>query len=343
MLSNDCVIIPGFGGFMTHHLEARYDEEDHTFLPPLRTLGFNPQLTMNDSLLAQSYVEAYDLSYPEALRRIEGEVEELRQHLENEGSYELNDIGVISLNNDGRYTFLPCEAGILTPELYGLGTFEMMPKAAEATKVVELVKSDVSEPAVQAEDTPQLDEESTIDGSDDDKALVIKISWIRNAVAVAAAVIGFLLMTTPVSNSDTSNMAITNLNNPAIFSTPKTSPESTKISIVKDTLAKQVTKTDSVITTKPSTEAKETVEIKKDTTTYCIVLASYVTKKNAQLFVDRLQKKGYEDSEVYIRNNVTRVVYGKFKTLNDAYNHLNRVQDDADFKEAWVLKTTDRS
>ena len=127
LLSNDCVIVPGLGGFMAHHAEARYDEEDHTFLPPLRTLGFNPQLTMNDSLLVQSYVEAYDMSYPEALRRIEDEVNELKQHLENEGRYDLNDIGVLTTNEDGKYIFSPCEAGILTPGLYGLSSFEMAP------------------------------------------------------------------------------------------------------------------------------------------------------------------------------------------------------------------------
>ena len=87
LLNNDCVIVPELGGFMAHHIDARYDEEEDMFLPPLRTLGFNPQLNINDSLLAQSYVEAYDISYPEALRRIEDEVNELKQHLENEGSY----------------------------------------------------------------------------------------------------------------------------------------------------------------------------------------------------------------------------------------------------------------
>ena len=92
---------------MAHHICARYDEKEHLFLPPLRTLGFNPQLKMNDSLLVQSYVEAYDLSYPEALRRIEDEVEELKQHLENEGEYELNDIGTLSVNEDGNYIFSP--------------------------------------------------------------------------------------------------------------------------------------------------------------------------------------------------------------------------------------------
>ncbi|HEY9550751.1 MAG TPA: SPOR domain-containing protein, partial [Prevotella sp.] len=57
LLNNDCVIIPGFGGFMAHHVEARFDEGDDVFLPPSRTVGFNPQLKLNDSLLAQSYIE----------------------------------------------------------------------------------------------------------------------------------------------------------------------------------------------------------------------------------------------------------------------------------------------
>ena len=122
LLNNDCVIVPGFGGFITHSIPARYEYHDNCFLPPLRTLGFNPQLQMNDSVLVQSYVEAYDLSYPEALRRIEGEVAELRQCLEDKGRYTLENLGELTINQDGNYEFSPCESGILSPELYGLGT-----------------------------------------------------------------------------------------------------------------------------------------------------------------------------------------------------------------------------
>ena len=87
LLTNDCVIVPGLGGFMTHHVEARFDSRDNMFLPPYRTLGFNPKLSLNDSLLVQSYVEAYDISYPDALQRIENEVCEIKQHISINGSY----------------------------------------------------------------------------------------------------------------------------------------------------------------------------------------------------------------------------------------------------------------
>ena len=123
LLSNECVIVPDFGGFMTHLVPARYDADDRSFLPPLRTLGFNPQLRMNDSVLVQSYVEAYDISYPEAIRQVTEEVEELKHILSEEGSYTLTDLGTLTVNSEGNYEFTPCEAGLLTPELYGLGSY----------------------------------------------------------------------------------------------------------------------------------------------------------------------------------------------------------------------------
>ena len=51
LLENDCVIIPDFGGFIAHYQPARYIKEENLYLPPVRTIGFNPQLTINDGLL----------------------------------------------------------------------------------------------------------------------------------------------------------------------------------------------------------------------------------------------------------------------------------------------------
>ena len=48
LLTNDCVIIPNFGGFMAHYRAAHFDERDNSFLPPTRTVGFNHALKLND-------------------------------------------------------------------------------------------------------------------------------------------------------------------------------------------------------------------------------------------------------------------------------------------------------
>lgn len=130
LLGNECVIVPNLGGFVAHRVVARYDGDEELFLPPYRTLGFNPMLKMNDSLLAQSYVEAYDLSYPEAVSAIEDEVREMLRIMGNTGSYELENLGRLFYDHDGKMNFEPCEAGILTPQFYAFSSFEMPASAS---------------------------------------------------------------------------------------------------------------------------------------------------------------------------------------------------------------------
>ena len=53
LLENDCVIVPGFGGFVAYYTPAMR-VEGNTFLPPTRTPSLRPQLKLNDGLLVQS-------------------------------------------------------------------------------------------------------------------------------------------------------------------------------------------------------------------------------------------------------------------------------------------------
>ena len=223
LLSNDCVAVPGFGGFVAHYVPARIDENDGMFLPPMRTTGFNSQLKMNDSLLVQSYVEAYDISYPEALRKIEQEVDEIREIVSREGYYILNGIGTLETNDEGSYSFVPYGAGILTPYLYGLNSYEFsLLKSAQNVNTKPIT---AREPVVEAASSEKVEEENETESpslidfmeeEDDDHAIHVKMSWIRNTVAVAAAIVLFFLLTTPVANSDMQSQSMSMLKNSVI-------------------------------------------------------------------------------------------------------------------------------
>ena len=337
LLDNDCVIVPDLGGFMTHHVDARYIEEDQAFLPPLRTLGFNPQLKINDSLLAQSYVEAYDISYPDALQRIEDEVNELKQRLQNDGKYELNDIGTLELNEDGNYVFTPCEAGILTPELYGLGSFEF-PKRESAATINNKVEKGVKEEEEIKEPEAQIIGMTPIEVNEDEEDVVkIKFSWIRNAVAVAAVLLAIFLLALPTGKTEMMTRTISNINNGLLFGMMSKDSNTSQIDYKKCDIKTQANKPDTIIKKDTITKAPVTKPepVKEG---YCIVLASYVSKKNANAFVDELKQRGYEESEVYIHNDVTRVVYGNFKTQEDAYQVLRKMHREKGLEEAWVYK-----
>ena len=316
LLSNDCVIVPDFGGFMAHHVDARYDEADGTFLPPLRTLGFNPQLKMNDSLLAQSYIEAYDISYPESIRRIEDEVAELKQHLETNGSFELNDLGTLRMNAEGKMEFEPCEAGILTPELYGLSSFEM--KQLQTQQAVEEEEVATEIPMTNVEKDETLVKESDI---------TIKMSWIRNIVAVAAAILAFFMIGTPISNS--------NIQQSSFIHIKASQPQPTATTHEAVPTQAENSETDENAT--ETSEASEQVEPQK-TYSYTLVLASQVSKKNANNFIATLQKAGFNDARI-LETTMTRVVYGTYATENEVYNAQQQLRAKSrHFKEAWVMK-----
>ena len=84
LLDNDCVILPQFGGFVTNHVPARWIEEENLYLPPYRTVGFNPQLKINDGLLVQSYMQTHDATFPEATRLVEAAIDLLSEELYKE-------------------------------------------------------------------------------------------------------------------------------------------------------------------------------------------------------------------------------------------------------------------
>ncbi len=320
---------------MAHHREAGYDEHDGMFLPPQRTLGFNPQLKLNDSLLAQSYVEAYDISYPEALRRIEVEVAELKQHLDNEGYYELNDIGRLSFNPEGRLEFAPCEAGILTPELYGLSSFEFTPLAQTAKEAA------LPQPTLVAE--ASAEEASP---SQEGAAITIKMSWIRNAVAVAAALLAFLLMTKPMSEGVQTGISMSKITLPIIQqeAAPQPSPiaPETAPAAVPDASPSEINPRPSVSPSAPSPAAPAPVpdasQSEAPTLAYCIVAASQVSKKGADEFVKKLKAQGYTSARVNIYKDIRRVIIGSYPTEAGAYTELQKVHQNQDLAEAWVLK-----
>ena len=349
LLNNDCVIIPNFGGFMVHHVEARYDEKDHIFLPPYRTLGFNPQLKMNDSLLAQSYIEAYDISYPEAIKRIESEVDELNQILDNEGEYELNDIGTLHRNEMGSFDFIPCDAGILTPYLYGLSSFELESlssiKAKRNKEVIEAEKETTNIPTgIQAlekanifANQSSLSNNTEDEQQDQEKSIRISISMLRNAAAVAILFVVLMLIPTPLSNKK-DKLIQSELNTSLLYKIIPNDVITEKAGV--NPLEK--------IASKPQTEnakavkAKEVVEEvntpKKQETFYTIVLASRITKKNAEAYTESLKNKGLENAEMIAKGAHVKVICGRYESVKEAYKAMNKLNNNPDFADCWVTK-----
>ena len=341
LLTNDCVIVPGLGGFTAGHVPARYDKKDCLFLPPSRTLGFNSKLNINDSLLVQSYSETYDISFPEAFNRLEEEVTELKQHVYNEGAYELNDIGTLYLNNEGNIEFTPCEAGLLTPYLYSLSSFEINTLISNAEiehTEIKTSKADVQKhpkPGISIKNEKIVDDKETVGNKPTKRKFIL----LRNAAAVILLIISFLILSEPVtdkscmtrmSNFDTG--IVHNLINNGY----------------KNITSRKVVKLKGIESKKADTKAAENKDEEKvvenkatinQTPYFSIVLASKITRKNAENFVNKLKASGFDQACVLTEAGKSiKVVYGHYKTQQDAYNALNDLKGNETFNDAWIYK-----
>ena len=357
LLSNDCVIVPGFGGFMAHHIEAYYDEENRLFYPPQRTLGFNQQLTMNDSLLAQSIVEECDMSYPEAINAIEEKVAEMKQAIETNGRLTFNGLGTIGIGENGKYDFTPCKTGILTPTLFALDTFEIKSLKEATSLKEEKAQAVCEEEAMEQEDVLHVSEnennathgntghdqaEETVPVAAAEEETAIQKShrlWIwRDIAAACILVIVFFLIPAPtgqhnrpaMSSAQPSAEMIINMM-PKDITTGEPSEKAIK---------EAMQKTDSITALKKAmAEKKRVSEEEADTHSeyYTVVLASKVSKAGAERLVQKINSHEGMQACVKTGKSGTLVTHGSFETREKAQKERNKLTNNDEFADCWVM------
>ena len=185
LLENDCVIVPGLGGFVGHYTPAVRLAEENRFLPPARVIGFNPSLKMNDGLLVQSYASVYGTSFSDATRRIEHQVCRLQNKLYEEGKVELANIGELRCSVYGALSFVPFDSKLTTPYLYGWQGFEMRELQAMPQQRTAAAGADKSVAPIHRRR----------------RNFRMQGAMIRHAMSAVAAVLLFFLLSTPIENT----------------------------------------------------------------------------------------------------------------------------------------------
>lgn len=133
LLTNDRVAIPSFGVFNVTHIAAEYMESTGLFYPPRRVVNFvvDKAACDADALLLQSYASALDISIPEAQKILENDVYQIQVQLREEGEYYFHGVGTLTKYEDNSLGFEADLAGIATPNLFGLNSFEFKPLQAQ--------------------------------------------------------------------------------------------------------------------------------------------------------------------------------------------------------------------
>ena len=323
LLEHNCVIVPQLGGFIAQDVPARYIPEENLFLPPHRTVGFNPQLTINDGLLVQSYMQAYDTNYPETIKLIENAVSALNSELLDKGEFSLNGIGKLTINIDGNYNFIPNEAGLLSPNLYGLDSIVLCKYDKECTKLQSVKKIEEIEP------------KEELQRNSNNYNFSINKELVNYVAAAVVAIFFYFIWATPV-NDPSSLKAVQ-----ASMLFPKKIEHMGDNAIEVDTLETEI------IAEAENRNISENIKQNKENNTdivhnikdeYVIVMISCIPQKNAERFVQELQKNGLEASHILKRRNIIRVVYGSYDSESTAYKELVELRKNSKyFHESWIL------
>jgi nucleoid DNA-binding protein len=127
LFGHDCVIVPGFGGFIGNYTPARIDKNSGTFYPPVKQISFNRNLNHNDGLLVGKISGSTHINYGDA-RSLVGEfVSEIRRKLERGESVVFDHIGSFINNQEGNLQFEPDSNANYLLDSYGLEPFHCLP------------------------------------------------------------------------------------------------------------------------------------------------------------------------------------------------------------------------
>lgn len=328
LLKHDCVIVPDLGGFVTQYIPARYVSAEQLFLPPYRNIGFNPQLTLNDGLLVQSYMQAYDTSFPETVKLIAEAVDQLKEELWLKGEYEMPGIGRLTLGVGGHYEFTPNEAGVVSPELYGLDSF--------TAPVVKPVAKRPERPGTETKGKGK----TFIKASEQSYTIRISRELVNYAAAIAVALICYLVWASPISDAQMADDRQTASTLTAALFAPQgfaQTPSRTAQPPKAATQAQQEIRpqVQTSVTKKP--QVAETTHTATQQGKYTIVLASAISEKNARLYVEQLHREDMKQAAVLKKGKMVRVVTGSFPTEQEARNELHKMHAQKAFSQAWVM------
>ncbi len=141
LLRHNCVVVPGFGGFVAKQVAAELDFSKGLISPPKKALLFNRFLLADDGLFLAEYARQYGLYYDDAKTQLTLHTDALQRQLLSGETIKLAKLGTFSRQIDGQISFEQDRFFNLLLSSYGLNQlhFESKPiEIKEEEPIIEL-------------------------------------------------------------------------------------------------------------------------------------------------------------------------------------------------------------
>jgi hypothetical protein len=356
LFDHDCVIVPRFGGFLTHYRSARLDEQRGIVHPPGKDVSFNRHLVRTDGLLAHELGRREGLEHAKASAVVEGEVDSWKAKLERDGRLEIARIGTFYRDPEKNLQFEPDKRVNFLKDAYGLRPVTAVAFVKEEPKPIK--------PAAGSE-AKVIDMQPRTNASADEEKAPRRVPVLLTAAAVVAI---FLTAGTwwVVSRQPGQDMAWSGFD---VFGSSEPKQYTARV----EEFPLEVDGSDTVSWTAPATEhgirefmvagadgplvsvdlgaaPPAPAEVKNapavpDTTRvatrstgarYHIIGGCFLMKENADAFVADLQARGFAATVIDRKGGLYRVAYGSYPLKALALEALAAVRKEV-APEAWLL------
>lgn len=293
----ECVIIPGFGAFLTRYKSAHIDDSTNTFNPPSKIVSFNKQLQANDGLFANYVASVEKCSYETALQKIRSFTAQISRELSEGKTISIKNIGEFSFNKEKSLQFEPLQQQNFSTSAFGLSSF-----------VSPRISREVHKETVEA-----LEEKAPIIFTPETREAKPYLKYAAIAV-IAISAISFGSLKLYEGQVHKFNLA-----------------ERQKANSLVDNQIQEAT----FVIENPLPVLR--LQLQKHTGMYHIVAGAYREEDNADKKVEQLHEKGYSPLKMEAnRYGLHQVLYASFEDQTEALNKLHEIQR-ADNADAWML------
>lgn len=135
---HDCVIIPGFGGFICDYTGASIEEKTGMIIPPAKRVVFNKHLKQNDGLLIDWIARKEQIDYEKSQRRLSLFCEEIKVRLNQKQKINFGLIGSFAVDRRFNIVFESKNHNFL-PDVMGM---EALPASPQGNKKIYPLKGE---------------------------------------------------------------------------------------------------------------------------------------------------------------------------------------------------------
>ncbi len=345
----DCVIIPGFGGFIANYSSSILNREKGIVYPPSKGIIFNKNLNRNDGLLANEIATRTNTEYAEVLSTLETLVIKAFVDLQKGGRIEFTGIGYLYFDNERNIQFLAHQTNNFLNSSYGLKPVQANPikrKIVETIgKIEPLIVPIVKKEAEKIEEKTVLEEK--IFPVKKEAPVKLKTRYIA-AAAVFIPILFYaywIPFQTPALKSGHFELGYLNpfKEYPKPFYSARLNDKVELLRVNSDSINASFNNDDYSLN---SGESQENLSIPESTYVqptldteakhFHIIVGCFLNPGNATTQISTLSDQGLKPYSLGFANGFHRVALGSYSTKTEAINALNDYRSKGQ-PNAWLL------